>query len=143
MSMPYGNENPYTAPKYVDRRDDPDTLLRSVVLLFRGMAGFGVAYELFTFTFVGVSGAASGALGIGAMLFLLGLGAVTTLIFAYVFWTTSRLQVNFARHYNRARWIAILAAVIFFPILSIPAVIALSRLENYRALIAGRSDKLA
>jgi hypothetical protein len=55
--------------------------------------------------------------------------------------TAKDLAVDLDRTYRRARWLAILAAAIFFPILTIPAVLAVRRLERYRRFMAGQRDE--
>jgi hypothetical protein len=56
--------------------------------------------------------------------------------FAHVIRTASRLGVDFAGTYRRARWMAILAASIFFPVMTIPGILAIKRLETYRHVLA-------
>ena len=44
----------------------------------------------------------------------------------------SYLGVNLEGNYRQARWMAILAAAIFFPIFTIPGMLAIGKLERYR-----------
>ena len=45
------------------------------------------------------------------------------------------LPNEFARRYKRSRWLGILAGAFGFPLLSIPAFIAVARLSKYRTLL--------
>jgi hypothetical protein len=57
------------------------------------------------------------------------------LFFVFILRTANRLGGDFDRVYRRARWLGILAATIWFPILTIPGILALRRLERYRKYV--------
>jgi hypothetical protein len=53
--------------------------------------------------------------------------------FAYLIKIANQLRDQVDGTYRRARWMAILAASIFFPIMTIPGILAVRRLERYRS----------
>lgn len=48
-------------------------------------------------------------------------------------------EAEFPLHYQKARWIAIIAGTLFLPILGLPAFISLRRLSKYDSLINAES----
>ena len=60
---------------------------------------------------------------------------VTVLFFGSMIRTAKLLPNDFESLYRRARWLGILAGAFGFPILSLPAFLAVSRLATYRTMI--------
>ena len=54
------------------------------------------------------------------------------LVAVYVVWISNRLRRDFDKTYKLARWTAVIGSALFFPILTIPAVMAVSRMTKYR-----------
>ncbi len=56
--------------------------------------------------------------------------------FGMMVYTAGQLATDFDRVYNRARWLGILAGAVLFPLLTIPAFIAVRRLSVCRKIRA-------
>ena len=60
-------------------------------------------------------------------------------LLAWLFITMIRIgyipETEFPAHYKKARWIGIIAGALFFPILGLPAYIALRRLHRHNLLV--------
>ncbi len=57
---------------------------------------------------------------------------VVVLLFLSMVRTADRLELDFQGNYQRARWMGILAAAVYFPWLTVPGCIAVRRLKEYR-----------
>jgi hypothetical protein len=62
------------------------------------------------------------------------------IFFALMIRTAVLLPRDFERYYQRARWLGILAGAFGFPLLTIPAFVAVSRLAKYRNMNLGVID---
>ncbi|MDZ7616205.1 MAG: hypothetical protein U1E05_04325 [Patescibacteria group bacterium] len=133
-------ENPYASPACADPPDAAGALREATARLFRGMGYVGVAYALFGFAMGAVVLLKVQPRDLVLLPMMLLLYGLIMAFFAWMLKTASRLTVDFKGTYRLARWLAILAASIFFPILTIPAVLAVRRLERYREQFPGPAD---
>ena len=126
-------ENPYASPLLVEPERGVDAIRRATVRTFRCLGWAGIVYIslllLIAFPFVLVEGPPRFGVITGMMVE----SAVFLAFFAFVIRTAGRLGVDLTGTYRRARWVAILAATVFFPVLTIPGILALRRLERYRS----------
>ena len=135
-------ENPYASPMSVELRPDPDALLRATTSLYRGMGWFGIVYHAVVYSFAMIS---EGSKQRPEMPPIIGMTIVCGLMVAYFFFmirVANRLKTNFDRNYRPTRWMGILTATIFFPMLTIPAILAVRRLERYRKRRTATTDDL-
>jgi hypothetical protein len=69
---------------------------------------------------------------------------VWCLLLAWLFVTMIRIgrlpEEQFPKHYKKARWVAIIAGTLFFPILGLPAFISLRRLSLYNETLKTTSN---
>ncbi len=129
------DENPYASPKCVESQPDADALLKATVRLYRGMGWAGIAYLLVFCPLTIVSELArQQELGetIGGAIAMTTICGLMAAFFVLVMKTADRLGVNLDRSYRRARWLGIITGAMFFPLLTIPAILAVRRLERYR-----------
>ncbi len=62
--------------------------------------------------------------------------ALWLLFFAYLEWTAASFENSFEQVYRRARWSAVIASGVFFPVLTLPGMLAVRRLEEYHKFLA-------
>lgn len=128
-------ENPYASPLCVEVQEDADSLLYSTTRLYRFTGWCGIAYVLVVYLGVMTAELFEGWLGVA---FALGGAMVQSLwigFFAVVISTANHLAADPLRYRRRARLLGILAATIFFPVLTVPAVLAVRRLARYRRFV--------
>ena len=134
-------ENPYASPRSVDIREDAQTLLNATTKLYRRMGWAGVGYCLVAYPVVMITTFAQGQLDIGPAIGMTTVWALMMAFFMFMIKTAKDLAVDVERTYRRARWLAVLAAGLFFPIFAIPAYLAVRRLERYRRFMEGQTDE--
>ena len=125
-------ENPYASPRCVEVQDDAESLLKATTKLYRRMGWFGIAYFSFIYPFTTIMQLSEGQFEVVPAI---GGGIMCGLMLAFsviMVKTATYLAADLDRYYRRARWIAVLAAALFFPILTVPAFLAVRRLERYR-----------
>ena len=134
-------ENPYASPRSVEIQSDAETLLRATTKLYRRMGWAGATIYLVACLFNMIALSAQGQLDIGPALGMTTTCALVTAFFLLMIKTAKDLAVDVDRTYRRARWLAVLAAGLFFPILTIPAYLAVRRLERYRRFMSGETNE--
>lgn len=129
-------ENPYASPQFSGTDESEDRLLRAVTRMYHVIGWGGLVFCLFAWFTKTVAQMAMhvetfdpGTLAIG----------LWGLFFVYVLWTARCLKKSFGKVYRRARWLAVLSAAIFFPLLTLPGILAVRRLERYRRFV-GRGE---
>ena len=106
--------------------------LNEAAILFRRMGWCGIVWCATMWSVLAEIALWEPTTGFGPMVGLsLGFGPYV-LFFVWMLTTARRLEADFSKYYRRARWTAVLAAAFFFPFLTIPAVLAVKRLEQYR-----------
>jgi hypothetical protein len=129
------NENPYAPPQAECLKEaDADSLLRGATRLYRIMGLAGVAYCLVVFPFVFASETSKSSFKLPDMMIVTATMGLSLVFFVLMLRTARRLQTNPAGWYRMARWMGILAAALFFPFLTVPAILALNQLERHRRL---------
>jgi hypothetical protein len=131
-------ENPYALPPAFEPREDAESLLRAAMRMYRWIGWCGVAYVVIAFPVPIVTQLLQPQPNIPLVVPLLGM--LMMLFFVLMLRTASRLGHDFDRVYRRARWLAILAAAIWFPLFTIPGILAVRRLERYRRYRADPID---
>lgn len=130
----FSEQNPYTAPRSTGDSRQPDWYLASACRYFKGIGYVMIAYLVcaIPFWFYGITTDESPPVPeiIGPPIMTL----VMSAFFGGMIKTATQLPNDFERLYKRARWLGILAAAFGFPILTIPALIGVSRLSKYREL---------
>jgi hypothetical protein len=130
-------ENPYAPPPtVVEPPEDAEALLKAATRMYRGIGWCGVAYVAFVWAaqvVLALPRLESEPVPI-ALLVMLG-DLMWMLFFVFVLRTANRLGQDFDRMYRRARWLGILAAALWFPLLTIPGILAVRRLERYRRFV--------
>jgi hypothetical protein len=135
MESPEPIENPYASPLCVEVQEDADSLLYSATRLYRITGWCGIAYVLIAYFAAVTPELFEGQLDVGfalggAMIHSLSIG-----FFAIIISTANHLAADPRRYRRRARWLGILAATIFFPVLTIPAALAVRRLARCRRFV--------
>ena len=125
-------ENPYASPQTCDIAESADVLLRATTRMYRGIGWAGIGCCLLAYSILMASELTTGTLDWAE--FLVGTTGIGLYLafFVFVLKTASRLETRFDRTYRRARWLGILVATIFFPVLTWPGIVAVRRLERYR-----------
>lgn len=95
------------------------------------MAWVGITYAVIAFPVLMTAAFSERQLASGMIVLLV--GCLMTLFFIFMAKTANGLEHDFHRHYRRARWTAIIVAALFFPIMTIPGILAVRRLERYRS----------
>jgi hypothetical protein len=131
-------ENPYASPRSVEFRSDAETLLRATTKLYARMGWAGVAYTTIVYPIGMVLELSERPVQLGPTMGGTIMCGLMLGFFVIRIKTAKDLATDLDRTYRRARWTAILAAAIFFPILTFPAVLAVRRLERYRRFMAGQ-----
>ena len=133
--------NPYAAPATSDLLPtEAKAGLEQACRYLRGMGWGTITYVVFGFSF-----------GVFTVFFnprvvLIHTGLVCFLLILVLHTGVLMLRVaralpsRFNETYKRARWLAILAGAVFFPVFTLPAYIAISRLESYRRCVETGSD---
>jgi hypothetical protein len=134
-------ENPYASPTYDEPQVGTDALRRGTVRIYHRMGWAGVAYALLVLI-VTLCNFAEHPSEMGIAGGLLLEAALILAFFVFMINTARRLSIDVARNYRRARWLGILAASIFFPIFTIPGILAVRRLERYRTHVVASGGKL-
>ena len=133
-------ENPYAPPMSVDLADPTEGLRRATVRMYRGMAYAGIAFILLGAVEIAMIFLTERPREAGWMIGILLEFGLFIAFFTFMLKTATRLAADLDGTYRRARWIAILAASIFFPILTIPGILAVRRLERYRTHLLGWTE---
>lgn len=126
------NENPYAPPEDSVEAEPAVHHRESACKWFRAMAWFvwlypamSAAASLFIFIVKGKGRTPDFET-------LLVQSVVMGLVAIFVVWISIRLRRNFDKTYKLARWTAVLGGAFFFPVLTIPAFMAVSHMEKYR-----------
>ena len=127
-------ENPYASPQCGDNCRSADDLLRATTRMYRGIGRGGIAYCTLAYLIAIAATPMQRMPGLAGAIGSMVIYALMLAFFVFVLETTDRLEVEFDRTYRRARWLGILAAAIFFPVLTWPGVLAMRRLEKYGKL---------
>ena len=141
MESPEAAENPYASPRCVDVQPDAESLLKATTRLYRGMGWFGVAYISIVYLFMTTTVLSQSRPDVLRTIPMsIGCGVMVAFFLAMVR-TAKHLGTDLDRYYRRARWIAVLAAAFFFPILTVPAFLAVRRLEKYRDFMTAQQPE--
>lgn len=127
-------ENPFAPPEFPTVSQQPDELLKSAARILRGMGWTGLILYLVMPPpiFMDLSKVKINPMTavMAAAIFIF----VVTL-FLLMIHTANFLAADFRTFYRRARWLAIIAAAIWFPWMTVPAVIVIRKLERYRSSV--------
>jgi hypothetical protein len=135
MKAVTATENPYASPQPFEVPDSGDALLRATTRMYRGIGWAGVAYCLLVCPIAMVAQLWEPTPSLPEVLGGSTLCGLTLAFFMFVLRTANGLEVRFQRTYRRARWLGILAATMFFPLLTWPGILAVRRLERYRTFL--------
>lgn len=120
-------ENPYAPPEDSAAAEPAANQLKSACKWLRGMAWAGSFYP------------ASSALQLidktrqsDSLKLLIMQCLIMGLVAIYMVWISNRLRRDFNKTYKLARWTAVIGGGLFFPILTIPAFMAVSQMGKYR-----------
>lgn len=133
-------ENPYASPKSLESPASATASLKVATRLFYWMGVFGLAYN---FVFVPVAivigvtkDGPEFAPIVGATIWC----AVNCVLFRWMMTTAKDLGKDFDATYRRARWLGIVAGTLYFPILTVPAILAIRHLESCRQALVGEPE---
>jgi hypothetical protein len=106
-------------------------LLRKTAKLYRGMGWAGIVYSLVC-AFGMVNALTERQPQWGEALGMFIVATLAAAFFLFLIKTANHLGTTFDESYRRARWLGIIAATLFFPILTVPGILAVHRLERCR-----------
>ncbi|MDP6558079.1 MAG: hypothetical protein QGG71_25660 [Pirellulaceae bacterium] len=137
--MRHANQNPYAPPAAeVDQRSSdakpPDFYLFSACKYFNRMGWAAIIYVAIAVPFALYDLLTYKAPRIGELVGMPAMATAMLLFFTLMIRTAALLPDDFDRLYVRARWLGILAGSFGFPILTIPAFVAVSRLAKFRKM---------
>jgi len=141
MESPQAAENPYASPQCVEVQDDAESLLKATTKLYRRMGWFGIAYFSFIYPFTIVGQLSEGHFEVVPAIAGTIICGLMLAFFAIMIKTAKHLADDLDRYYRRARWLGILAGALFFPILTVPAFLAVRRLERYRDFMTAQQPE--
>lgn len=120
-------ENPYAPPEDSAAAEPAANQLESACKWLRGMAWAGSFYPASSALQLIDKTRRSDSLKLVIMQCL-----IVGLVAIYIVWISNRLRRDFNKTYKLARWTAVIGCGLFFPILTIPAFMAVSRMATYR-----------
>jgi len=121
------NQNPYAPPEDSAAAEPAVNQLESACKCFRGMAWAGSFYPVSSAIQLIDKTRRSDSLKL-----LILQCVIMGLVAIFVIWISIRLRRDFDKTYKLARWTAVIGSGLFFPILTIPAFMAVSHMEKYR-----------
>jgi hypothetical protein len=130
-------QNPYASPKFGESQTEVKSLLKATMRLYRIMGWCGITYFLVLYLFMMISEYRAQGLEIWSTVAGTAWCGLFIAFFLYMIQTASSLGVEFDRTYRRARWLGIIVSAMFFPILTIPGILAVRRLERCRLQMQG------
>jgi hypothetical protein len=135
VQMSQLDTNPYAPPATTGDARHADWYLASACRYFKGIGYLMIVYLIcvIPITVYQILTDESPRMGemIGAPMMMVAM----LLFFTAMIRTAVGLPNDFPRLYRKARWLGILTGAFGFPILTIPAVIGVSRLSKYRTLV--------
>ena len=125
-------ENPCACPQSAGVDAVPSDYLRTARSIRAHWLAYGIGYCLFTWYMKTMAQMTMPVRVFDPADLLIGLWM---LFFVYVLWIAGCFKKDFGRVYRRARWLGILTAAIFFPVLTLPGILAVRRLERCRRFV--------
>ena len=126
--------NPYASTQQIKENRDSSWYLRRVQTYYKRMGWGMIVYIAIAIPFIIYGVMTDKRLLIGEIFGppILAIAALT--FFGMMVHTAGMLETDFDRFYMRARWLGILAGAFVFPILTIPAFVAVRRLSICRKM---------
>lgn len=125
-------ENPYAPPEDTVKTEPAAYHRDCACKWFRAMAWFGGIFPAMTAAAILFILKVKGKGRTPDLETLFVQSVVMSLVAIFVIWISIRLRRDFDKTYKFARWMAVLGGAFFFPILTIPAFMAVSHMEKYR-----------